>query len=86
MANHKSAKKRNLQNIKRNAANRQARSTLRSQIKKARAEIQAGGADASKGEVLSAIKALARAGQKGLLHRRAADRRISRLTLAANKS
>lgn len=86
MANHKSAKKRILQNNKRREQNRGARSSMRSQLKAARAEIQAGNADPTKGAVQDAVKALARAGQNGLLHKRAASRRISRLMKAANKS
>ena len=45
MANHKSALKRNRQNIKRREANRVLRSGMRTQLKKAREEIQKGGAD-----------------------------------------
>ena len=86
MANHKSAKKRILQNNKRRDNNRSARSAMRSTLKSARAEIQAGNASSEKGQVQDAIRALARAGQNGLLHKRAASRRISRLMKAANKS
>lgn len=86
MANHKSAAKRHLQSEKRRANNRGARSTLRSQIKKARAEISAGNAVGTAGEVKSAVEALAKAGGSGLLHKRAASRRISRLMKAANRS
>jgi small subunit ribosomal protein S20 len=85
MANHKSALKRHRQSLKRRALNRPARATLRTQIKNARAEIEAGGAKADAGEVQKAVKALARAGQNGLMHKRAAARRISRLMKAANK-
>jgi small subunit ribosomal protein S20 len=85
MANHKSAKKRHLQSEKRRINNRGARSTLRTQVKKARAEIAAGNASGTAGEVKSAVEALAKAGG-GLMHKRAASRRISRLMKAANRS
>lgn len=86
MADHKSAKKRILQTEKRRVAHRGARSTMRSTLKSARAEIEAGGASSEKGEVKAALIALARAGQNGLLHKRTANRRISRLMQAVNKS
>lgn len=86
MANHKSAWKRYLQSEKRNEQNRTARSALRTQVKKARAELSAGNASGVQGEVLGAVKSLAKAGQKGLMHKRTASRRISRLMKAANRS
>ena len=86
MANHKSAWKRKRQNDKKRAHNRGLKSTMRTQIKKARAEIEAGNADYTKGEVQAAIQALANAGRRGLMHKKTASRRISRLTKAANKS
>ncbi|MFZ9889238.1 MAG: 30S ribosomal protein S20 [Myxococcota bacterium] len=83
MANHKSAWKRHVQSEKRRAANRAARSALRTQVKKARAELQSGtGAD----QVKEAVQALAKAGGKGLLHKKTAARRISRLMKAANRA
>lgn len=86
MANHKSAWKRIRQTEKRNEQNRTARSALRTQIKKARTEIGAGNASGIAGEVRGAVQALAKAGSKGLMHKRTAARRISRLMKAANRS
>lgn len=84
MANHKSAWKRHLQSEKRRIRNRSQKSALKTQLKKARAEIAAGTASASAGQVKEAVRLLARAGQKGLLHKRTAARRISRLMKAAH--
>lgn len=86
MANHKSAAKRHLQSEKRRAQNRAARSALRTQIKKARADLQAGSASTADGSIKAAVQALAKAGGKGLMHKKTAARRISRLMKAANKA
>jgi small subunit ribosomal protein S20 len=85
MATHKSAWKRHLQSEKRRERNRALKSSLKAQVKKARAEIAAGKASPVAGEVKDAVSALARAKSKGVLHPRTAARRISRLMKAANK-
>ena len=86
MANHKSAAKRHLQSEKRRLQNRAARSALRTQIKKARADVQAGSVSTTDGSVKAAVQALAKAGSRGLMHKKTAARRISRLMKAANKA
>lgn len=86
MANHKSALKRYRQSEKRREENRTQRSALRTQVKKARAEIGTGNASAVAGDVKAAVQALAKAGSKGILHKRTAARRISRLMKAANRA
>lgn len=86
MANHKSAAKRHLQSEKRRLQNRAARSALRTQLKKARADVQAGAANPNDGSVKAAVQALAKAGTKGLMHKKTVARRISRLMKAANKA
>ena len=85
MANHKSAWKRYLQSEKRRTNNRTVKSALKSQVKKARAEIEAGKASPVAGEVQKAVAELARAASKGVLHKRTAARRTSRLMKAAAK-
>ena len=84
MANHKSAKKRHKQSLARNERNRAFRTKMRGAIKAARAEIAAGSATLESPNVKAAIRELTRAGQKGILHRSAASRRVSRLTRALN--
>ena len=85
MASHKSAWKRHLQATKKNERNRVVRSSLRTQVKKARAEIETGKASPVAGEVKTAVRALAQAKSKGVLHKRTAARRMSRLMKAAAK-
>jgi len=86
MAHHKSAKKRIRQTIKLNAANRSARAAMRTQVKKAKTAIAEGKATPNAGDVQDAVKALANAGRKGLIHKRTAARRQSRLMRAAAKA
>ena len=85
MASHKSAWKRHLQSEKRRERNRAAKSALKGQVKKARAEIEAGKGSPVAGEVKTAVQAIARAKSKGVLHKRTAARRTSRLMKAAAK-
>lgn len=85
MANHKSAIKRHLQSEKRKVRNKDAKTAMRTQIKKARIEIGAGGASGVAGEVQTAVSALAKAATKGIIHKNTAARKASRLMKAANK-
>ncbi len=85
MASHKSAWKRYLQSEKRRERNRSLKSALKTQLKKARAEIAAGSASAVAGEVKNAVASLQSAVTKGAMHKRTAARRVSRLMKAANK-
>lgn len=86
MANHKSAFKRYIQSEKRKARNRSVKSALATAVKKARAEITAKTATPVTGMVQAAVKVLASAASKGVLHKRTAARRISRLMKSANKA
>ena len=85
MATHKSAAKRDRQNKKINARNRQARATMRSTVKEA--QVVANGKDkaAATDALKMATKALGKAAAKKLVHKKAAARKISRLAKAANK-
>ena len=85
MANHPSADKRNRQRITRTERNKRIRSAVRSAVKKARAAIESGKADAAKEPVAQAAKALARAASKGVLHVRTAARTTSRIESALSK-
>ena len=86
MANHKSAEKRIRQNEKRRLVNRQNRSAMRTEIKKLRSALALG--DVAKAqEVLPAIvSVIDRSVQKGVLHRNAAARYKSRLTLRVSQA
>ena len=80
MANHKSAEKRNRQNLKRNEINRSNRGRLRTQIKKLRAAI-AGQDKPVSGELLNpTISLIDKAVNKGVIHKNTAARYKSRLS------
>jgi small subunit ribosomal protein S20 len=85
MASHKSAWKRYLQSEKKRARNRSFKSALKTQLKKARAEIASGAASPVAGEVRNAVSALQSAASRGVMHKRTAARRVSRLMKAAQK-
>jgi small subunit ribosomal protein S20 len=85
VANHKQAEKRNRQRVKRQANNRQQRSTMRTFVKRVRAAI----AENDKAGALAALKdatpLIDRAGRRGIIPRGRATRSLSRLTQAVAK-
>lgn len=83
MAQHPSALKRHRQSQKRKARNNSVKSGVRSEVKAAR-EATGTPADITKA-IKQAQVALARAGTKGVFHKRTVSRRISRLALMQNK-
>ena len=85
MANHASAVKRNRQRITRTERNRAAKSTLRTELKKARAAVVAGGEGAAKA-VVAAASALDRAASKGTIPSKRASRTKGRIAAAAHKA
>ena len=84
MANIKSQIKRNRQNDKRRLRNRVYRGTARIAVRGARSAIEAGVPE-SKAALLSAISALDKAAEQGVLHKNNAARRKSRLMKAFGK-
>ena len=82
MANIASAIKRNRQNAKRRAHNRHYRSTMRTQIKRVRAAIEAGDKAAAQALLPGTVAINQRVAQKGIIHKRNAARRGSRLNKA----
>ena len=85
MANHKSAEKRHIQSEKRRARNRSVKSALSTQVKKARAELTSKTAEPNVGEIRSAQQSLAIAARKGVIHKKTAARRTSRLMKQAHQ-
>ncbi len=79
MATHASAEKRNRQRLKKTARNRAAKSTLRTEVKKARGALSA---DAVK----TASSALDRAASKGVIPAKRASRVKGRLAAALHKA
>lgn len=80
---HPSAIKRNRQNQKRRVRNRAIRSEVRGKVRAARETIAAGDPAAAQSELRVVIRELDRAVTKGVMHRNAASRRISRLSKQA---
>jgi small subunit ribosomal protein S20 len=82
----KSAAKRHRQSLKKRVRNRHIRSTVRSAVKEVRAVVEEGSA-ANAGETLSkAASVIARAGSKGVLHKKTVARKVARLSKAVHKA
>jgi len=79
VANHVSAEKRARQNVKRRMINRVRKSEMRTAIKSVLTAVDAGNADAASAALKSAVSLIDRAGQKKVIHRNQASRRVSRL-------
>ena len=86
MPNHKSAEKRVRQNEKRRDINRGNRGRLRTGIKKLRAALEGGDTGAAQTLLPQTVSLIDKAVQKGVLHRNAAARYKSRLTLRVNET
>jgi small subunit ribosomal protein S20 len=86
LANTASAEKRNRQAQKRRTRNVAVRTGVKGAVKKVREALDKGDAAAAKTALQSAEKALDRAASKGVLHKNAASRRISRLAHAVAKA
>ncbi|MGH6671088.1 MAG: 30S ribosomal protein S20 [Xanthobacteraceae bacterium] len=79
MANTKSAKKATRQIARRTAINKARRSRVRSAVRKVEQAISTGDRAAATAAMAEAEPALIRGGQKGIVHRNAARRKVSRL-------
>ena len=79
MANTKSAKKAARQTVRRTEANKARRSRARSYARKVEEAIASGDKAAAAAALKEAEPVLARTAQKGLVHRKAASRKVSRL-------
>jgi small subunit ribosomal protein S20 len=79
MANTKSAKKAVRQTVRRTGVNKTRRSRMRSSVRKVEEAIATGNKEAAQAALKEAEPVLARTAQKGLLHRRSASRKVSRL-------
>ena len=79
MANHKSAIKRIRQNEKRRLHNRSFRNRARTLVKKAREAIASGDVEQARNATRTAVRDLDKLAQRGVVHKRNAARRKSRL-------
>jgi small subunit ribosomal protein S20 len=83
VANIKSQIKRNRQNERAHERNKAVRSSLKTDAKKARDAVASGDASAADAQIREASRALDKAASTGVLHKRTAARRKSRLAKAA---
>jgi len=84
VAHHASAEKQMRQSVKRRARNRKNLSQLKSQVKKLRAAIATGDAEAAKKLLPQTVGEIDKAAKKGVVHDNAAARHKSRLTRKVN--
>jgi small subunit ribosomal protein S20 len=85
VANVASAEKRNRQRIKRRTRNVFHLTTMRTYVKRVRAAIEAKDGGKAKEALAAAAKIIDKAAQKGVIDRKTASRKISRLTLAVQR-
>lgn len=84
MAHHKDAIKRDRQNTKRNAYNRHYRSLMRGTVKKLRSLVEGGDGAAAAAALPNAVSVIQKVASKGVIHKRQAARRVSRMAKAVN--
>jgi small subunit ribosomal protein S20 len=80
MANTKSAKKAARQTVRRTTVNKTRRSRLRSSVRKVEEAITSGNKEAAAAALKEAEPIIARTAQKGVVHRKTASRKVSRLS------
>ena len=79
MANTKSAKKAARQSARRTVVNKSRRTRVRSAMRKVEEAIATGDSSRALAAMAEAEPAIIKAGQKGIMHRNAARRKVSRL-------
>jgi len=84
MANTKSAQKMVRKNERRTAVNKSRRTNMRTQIRKVEEAIAAGDKETAVQALRKAEPKIIRSAQKGILHKRTAARKVSRLTKRVN--
>jgi small subunit ribosomal protein S20 len=80
MANTKSAKKKTRVIARRTAINQHRRSTMRGYIRKVEEAIAGGDRNTALAALKTAEPQIMRASQKGIVHKKTASRKVSRLT------
>jgi small subunit ribosomal protein S20 len=86
VANIKSQIKRNRQNRRHEDRNKAARTRLKTEGKKVRGVAESGDAEAASTQLRATARLLDKAASKGVIHRRTAGRRKSKLARAAARS
>ena len=84
MANHKSAEKRARQNIKRRIRNKSVKTRVKHLTKDVRLAVDESSKEAAQSNLAKAQSAIDNAAQKGVVHKKTAARKISRLSKLVN--
>ncbi len=84
MATHKSAEKRSKQAEKRQDRNMAVKSKVKTQIKTVLSAVESKDKEAAANSLEKTIPQIAKAAAKGIIHKRNASRKISRLTKKVN--
>jgi small subunit ribosomal protein S20 len=84
LATHKSAEKRDHQSVKRRERNIASKSAIKTKIKSVISAVETKDKDASVKALKAAIPMIAKGAVKGVLHKKNASRKISRLTKKIN--
>ena len=84
MATHKSAEKRSRQNVVKRLRNASVKSSVKTRMKSVLNAVEEKDTTASESALAVAIPAISKAASKGVLHKKTASRRISRLTKKVN--
>lgn len=84
LANHKSAIKRAKQNELRRIRNKAVKTTVKNTVKDVRLTASEGSAEGLAAKINSAKSTIDKAAKKGVLHKKTAARKISRLSKLAN--
>lgn len=86
MANHKQALKRHRQSLRRRARNMRFKKQIKTQLKELNYNIEDKDLTLAKETLQKAIKVLSRGGSKGVIPKRRASRKISRITRQLNRA
>jgi small subunit ribosomal protein S20 len=85
VASHKSAIKRQKQDLKKHERNKSVKSLLKTLSKKVEQAVEAKSTDTAKDALVKAMKAYDKAASAGIVHRTTASRKISRLSTKVGK-
>jgi len=84
LATHKSAEKRERQSIVRRERNIAAKSAIKTKVKAILSAVESKSKEDSASALKATIPSLAKAGSKGIINKKTASRKISRLTKKVN--
>jgi len=85
LATHKSAMKRDRQSKVRRQRNRKVRSKVRTSTKNVISAVESGDSESASSQLRDATKVISKAASKGVLKKKTASRKVSRLAKHVNK-